>query len=118
VLRGVWQTENSGCKSMLRDDKIDGKPPHTCSTHNHPFSHAPIQRHTPPARVLLTFKPPLLSSPAARADLKRMYSLFSRVPSTLDELRQAMAEYVKATGRELVSDQERLKVRWIVDWLA
>jgi len=45
------------------------------------------------------------------ADLKRMYNLFARVPSTLDELRNAMAEYVKNSGRELVADQERIKVK-------
>jgi len=40
-------------------------------------------------------------------DLKRMYGLFARVPATLDELRGAMSEYVKAAGRGLVVDQER-----------
>lgn len=44
-------------------------------------------------------------------DLRRMYHLFSRVPATLEELRHAMSEYVKTTGRELVADQERVKVR-------
>lgn len=42
-------------------------------------------------------------------DLKRMYDLFTRVPSTLDCLRNCMCEYVKKIGRELVSDQERVK---------
>merc|ERR1711998_250446 len=42
-------------------------------------------------------------------DLKRMYALFPRVPSTLDCLRNCMCEYVKKIGRELVSDQERVK---------
>ncbi len=59
------EMEHSGCKSMLRDDKVE--------------------------------------------DLKRMYHLFARVPSTLEELRGAMSEYVKAWGRELVADQEREK---------
>lgn len=45
------------------------------------------------------------------SDLKRMYHLFCRVPSTLEELRHALSEYVKNTGRELVADQERVKVR-------
>jgi len=40
-------------------------------------------------------------------DLKRMYELFVRVPATLEELRGAMSEYVKAAGRALVADQER-----------
>lgn len=38
-------------------------------------------------------------------DLRRMYDLFSRVPMTLDELRRSMCEYVKATGKALVTDQ-------------
>lgn len=44
------------------------------------------------------------------ADLKRMYQLFQRVPPTLDGLRAAMAEFVRAAGRELVADQEQQKV--------
>ncbi|CAN0400954.1 unnamed protein product, partial [Ectocarpus fasciculatus] len=36
-------------------------------------------------------------------DLRRMYDLFSRVPVTLDELRRSMCEYVKATGKALVT---------------
>ena len=38
-------------------------------------------------------------------DLKRMYDLFSRVPSTLDCLRDCMCDYVRKAGRELVTDQ-------------
>ncbi|CAN0287235.1 unnamed protein product, partial [Scytosiphon promiscuus] len=38
-----------------------------------------------------------------------MYDLFSRVPLTLDELRRSMCEYVKATGKALVTDQESAK---------
>lgn len=40
-------------------------------------------------------------------DLRRMYDLFSRVPTTLDELRRSMCEYVKTTGKALVTDQVR-----------
>ncbi|CAM9805306.1 unnamed protein product [Choristocarpus tenellus] len=42
-------------------------------------------------------------------DLRRMYDLFSRVPSTLEELRGSMCDYVKTTGRALVTDQESAK---------
>ena len=38
-------------------------------------------------------------------DLKRMYDLFSRVPSTLDCLRDCMCDYVKKSGGQLVSEQ-------------
>ena len=43
-------------------------------------------------------------------DLRRMYRLFARVPATLDGLRTAIAEYVKAAGHELVAQQEQVKV--------
>jgi cullin 3 len=39
-------------------------------------------------------------------DLRRMYDLFSGVPHTLDELRNAMYGYVKRTGRGLVQAQQ------------
>lgn len=42
-------------------------------------------------------------------DLKRMYSLFSRVPSTLDYLRECMSNYVKQCGLAIVSNQENTK---------
>ncbi|CAM9725172.1 unnamed protein product [Ectocarpus sp. 12 AP-2014] len=42
-------------------------------------------------------------------DLRRMYDLFSRVPITLEDLRRSMCEYVKATGKALVTDQESAK---------
>ena len=42
-------------------------------------------------------------------DLRNMYDLFSRVPSTLEVLRNAVGEYVRKTGRALVTDQERVK---------
>ena len=38
-------------------------------------------------------------------DLRRMYDLFTRVPHTLECLREAVCEHVKRTGRELVTDQ-------------
>ena len=42
-------------------------------------------------------------------DLKRMYSLFSRVPSTLDYLRECMSGYVKKCGLATVANQENAK---------
>lgn len=41
-----------------------------------------------------------------------MYDLFSRVPMTLDELRRSMCEYVKATGKALVTDQVGYGAVW------
>lgn len=53
-------------------------------------------------------------------DLCRMYDLFSRVPTTLEELRRSMCEYVKSTGKALVTNQvsffplpPRIFCRWI-----
>jgi len=42
-------------------------------------------------------------------DLSRMYSLFGRVPSTLNDLRASMSNYVKHMGSQLVSGQEQQK---------
>ena len=42
-------------------------------------------------------------------DLTRMYSLFSRVPKTLDEVRKAMGDHIKDRGRELVNDKQQFK---------
>jgi cullin 3 len=42
------------------------------------------------------------------ADLRRMYSLFSRVPETLDHLRGCMCNHVKKEGLGLVADQEKV----------
>jgi cullin 3 len=42
-------------------------------------------------------------------DLKRMYVLFSRVPSTLDILRASMGKYIKQLGLAIVADQDNVK---------
>jgi cullin 3 len=42
-------------------------------------------------------------------DLKMMYNLFSRVPSTLDFIRDSLSEYVKKAGLEIVADQETVR---------
>ena len=42
-------------------------------------------------------------------DLRRMYKLFSRVPSTLGLLRESMSDFVKLTGSNLVRDQDQKK---------
>ncbi|KAL7466447.1 hypothetical protein ACHAXS_006743 [Conticribra weissflogii] len=40
------------------------------------------------------------------ADLASMYNLFSRVPSSVDHLRDALSERIRLDGRALVRDQE------------
>ena len=42
-------------------------------------------------------------------DLHRMYVLFSRVPATLNYVRDCMSSHVKETGSALVKDTERIK---------
>jgi len=64
-LQTLVEMENSGCVSMLKDDKTE--------------------------------------------DLRSMYDLFCRVPSTVDVLRDAVSSHVKKTGKGLVADQERVK---------
>mmetsp|Transcript_33794 Transcript_33794/g.76419 ORF Transcript_33794/g.76419 Transcript_33794/m.76419 type:complete len:630 (-) Transcript_33794:160-2049(-) len=43
------------------------------------------------------------------ADLRRMYDLLARVPTTLDFLRNCVCDHVKKVGMELVSDQEKVR---------
>eukprot|EP00559_Dactyliosolen_fragilissimus_P002965 CAMPEP_0184861696 /NCGR_PEP_ID=MMETSP0580-20130426/6316_1 /TAXON_ID=1118495 /ORGANISM="Dactyliosolen fragilissimus" /LENGTH=668 /DNA_ID=CAMNT_0027359281 /DNA_START=578 /DNA_END=2584 /DNA_ORIENTATION=- len=40
-------------------------------------------------------------------DMRNMYDLFVRVPSSLDYLRDALSEQVKSDGKALVADQEK-----------
>lgn len=42
-------------------------------------------------------------------DLRRMYMLFSRVPATLDLVRDCMSQYVKRLGGDILADQETTK---------
>jgi hypothetical protein len=40
-----------------------------------------------------------------------MYALFSRIPSTLEILRDAMGKYIKQLGVAIVADQDTVQVR-------
>mmetsp|Transcript_19410 Transcript_19410/g.45154 ORF Transcript_19410/g.45154 Transcript_19410/m.45154 type:complete len:776 (+) Transcript_19410:417-2744(+) len=40
-------------------------------------------------------------------ELRDMYTLFARVPISVDNLREALAERIKADGRVLITDQEK-----------
>lgn len=42
-------------------------------------------------------------------DLRRMYSLFRRVPDGLSSIRDVMTSHIRGTGKQLVADPERLK---------
>eukprot|EP00744_Colponema_vietnamica_P001479 GILI01002448.1.p1 GENE.GILI01002448.1~~GILI01002448.1.p1 ORF type:complete len:735 (+),score=195.81 GILI01002448.1:139-2343(+) len=42
-------------------------------------------------------------------DLARMFSLFSRVPSTLEDVKAALSKHVRDQGLSIVNDQEKLK---------
>lgn len=49
----------------------------------------------------------LLKDETKIKEMTSMYDLFARVPSTVDYLRDALSERIKADGKKLVSDQER-----------
>lgn len=42
-------------------------------------------------------------------DLGRMYTVFKRVDGGLDLIREVMSNHLRMTGRQLVTDPERLK---------
>jgi len=50
-------------------------------------------------------------SPTLIPHLQRMYALFSRIPSTLEILRDAMGKYIKQLGVAIVADQDTVQVR-------
>jgi cullin 3 len=49
----------------------------------------------------------MLASDAKLEDMTAMYKLFARVPSSVDHLRDALADRIKADGRALIADQEQ-----------
>lgn len=67
-----------------------------------------IERH---ARTLVDMEnsgfAALLRDETKLNEMRDMYDLFVRVPSSVDNLREALAERIKADGRILISDQEK-----------
>jgi len=49
----------------------------------------------------------LLKDETKLEEMRSVYDLFVRVPSSVDNLREALAERIKADGKSLVSDQEK-----------
>ncbi|KAG7360505.1 cullin protein 3 [Nitzschia inconspicua] len=49
----------------------------------------------------------LLKDDTKLTEMRDMYDLFVRVPSSVDFLREALAERIKADGKALISDQEK-----------
>jgi len=49
----------------------------------------------------------LLKDETKLTELRDMYTLFARVPTSVDNTREAFAERIKADGRVLISDQEK-----------
>ena len=47
----------------------------------------------------------LLQDDSKLYDMQQMYDLFARVPSSLDFLRDALAEQIKSSGKQLIVDQ-------------
>jgi cullin 3 len=48
----------------------------------------------------------MLQDDAKLEDMRDMYDLFIRVPSSVDHLRDALADRIKKDGRQLIADQE------------
>jgi cullin 3 len=67
-----------------------------------------IERH---ARTLVDMEnsgfAALLRDDSKLGEMRDMYDLFVRVPSSVDNLREALAERIKTDGRVLITDQER-----------
>jgi len=67
-----------------------------------------IERH---AKSLVTMEnsgfSALLKDETKMEDMQNIYSLFARVPSSVDFLRDALSERVKSDGKALILDQER-----------
>ena len=65
-----------------------------------------IERH---ARTLVDMETTgfasLLHDDTKLYDMQKMYDLFSRVPASLDFLRDALAEQIKSSGKQLIMDQ-------------
>jgi cullin 3 len=49
----------------------------------------------------------LLTDDTKLDEMREMYDLFIRVPSSVDNLRDALAERIKADGRKLIEDQQK-----------
>mmetsp|Transcript_23480 Transcript_23480/g.26759 ORF Transcript_23480/g.26759 Transcript_23480/m.26759 type:complete len:764 (+) Transcript_23480:117-2408(+) len=67
-----------------------------------------IERH---AKTLVTLENSgfavLLKDESKLEEMKKMYGLFVRVPTSVDFLRDALCERVKADGKALIADQDR-----------
>ncbi|KAL3924372.1 MAG: hypothetical protein SGILL_001087 [Bacillariaceae sp.] len=67
-----------------------------------------IERH---ARTLVDMElsgfAALLKDDSKLAEMRQVYDLFVRVPSSVDFLRDALADRIKAEGKVLIADQER-----------
>ena len=49
----------------------------------------------------------LLKDDTKLSEVRDMYTLFARVPTSVDNLREALAERIKSDGRVLIADQEK-----------
>ena len=90
--RTLVEMDTSGCICLMRDDKMDDlKVRRLCF----------VQRGGAYDS----------DSPTLIPHLQRMYALFSRIPSTLEILRDAMGKYIKQLGVAIVADQDTVQVR-------
>lgn len=67
-----------------------------------------VERH---ARTLVDMEhsgfAAMLKDETKLTELRDMYTLFARVPTSVDNLREALAERIKSDGRVLITDQEK-----------
>ncbi|VEU39797.1 unnamed protein product [Pseudo-nitzschia multistriata] len=49
----------------------------------------------------------MLKDDTKLSELRDMYTIFARVPTSVDNLREALAERIKADGKALITDQEK-----------
>lgn len=67
-----------------------------------------IERH---ARTLVDMEhsgfAAMLKDETKLSELRDMYTLFARVPTSVDNLREALAERIKVDGKVLITDQEK-----------
>lgn len=99
-------------EARLEEEKMRASalslPPTTEKPLQHILEMELIERH---AKTLVTLENSgfavLLKREAKIEEMKKMYELFLRVPTSVDFLRDALCERVKADGKALIADQDR-----------
>jgi len=102
----------SKAETRLEEEKLRAStlslPPTTEVPLRHILEMELIERH---AKTLVTLENSgfavLLKDESKISDMKKMYDLFVRVPTSVDFLRDAFCERIKMDGKALIADQDR-----------